>query len=87
MLHNNKKMNNLHFIPNNILTKFIKELTKYKMTINSISIMCIYIYIYIGIVRAGNETIGLSLTWAHNLFIRWALGFPTLGRSRHRDSK
>ena len=33
MLHNNyiyKKMNNLHFIPNNILTNFFKELTKYK---------------------------------------------------------
>ena len=23
-------MDNLHFIPNNILTKFVKELTKYK---------------------------------------------------------
>ena len=32
MLHNNnnKKMDNLHFIPNNILTKFLKKLTKYK---------------------------------------------------------
>ena len=30
------KMNNLHFIPNNIITKFFKELTKYKMNINSI---------------------------------------------------
>ena len=25
-----KKMDNLHFIPNNILTIFFKELTKYK---------------------------------------------------------
>ena len=25
-----KYMDNLHFIPNNILTKFFKELTKYK---------------------------------------------------------
>ena len=25
-----KKMDNLHFIPNNILTNFFKELTKYK---------------------------------------------------------
>ena len=25
-----KKMDNLHFIPNYILTKFFKELTKYK---------------------------------------------------------
>ena len=25
-----KKMNNLHFIPNNILTKLFKELIKYK---------------------------------------------------------
>ena len=39
------------------------------------------------IVRAGNETVGLNLTWAHNLFIGWALGFPTLDRSRNRNSK
>ena len=25
-----KKTDNLHFMPNNILTKFFKELTKYK---------------------------------------------------------
>ena len=25
-----KKRDNLHFIPNNILTKFFKEITKYK---------------------------------------------------------
>ena len=37
-------------------------------------------------VGARNETVRLNLTWAHNLFIKWALGFPTLG-SRHRDSK
>ena len=36
MFHNNyikkkkKNMDNLHFIHNNILTKFFKELTKYK---------------------------------------------------------
>ena len=32
VLHNNyiKKKDNLHFIPNNILTKFVKELIKYK---------------------------------------------------------
>ena len=31
VLHNNfKKMDNLHFIPNNILTNFFKKLTKYK---------------------------------------------------------
>ena len=34
VLHNNffffKNMDNLHFIPNNILTKFFKVLTKYK---------------------------------------------------------
>ena len=32
VFHNNlkKKMDNLHFIPNNILTKIFKELTKYK---------------------------------------------------------
>ena len=28
--NNNKKMDNLHFISNNILTKIFKELTKYK---------------------------------------------------------
>ena len=30
--HNNlkKNMDNLHFIPNNIITNFFKELTKYK---------------------------------------------------------
>ena len=45
-------MDNLYFIPNNILTKFIKELTKYKNTINSISIiyieiiLCILLYIF-----------------------------------------
>ena len=38
-------------------------------------------------VRAWNETVGFNLTWAHNLFIGWALGFPTLGRSRHRNSE
>ena len=32
VLHNNleKKKDNLHFISNNILTNFFKELTKYK---------------------------------------------------------
>ena len=32
VLHNNlkKNMDNLHFIPNNILAIFFKELTKYK---------------------------------------------------------
>ena len=33
VLHNNlkkKNTDNLHFIPNNILTNFFKELTKYK---------------------------------------------------------
>ena len=47
VIHNNfkkKYMDNLHFIPNNIFTKFFKELTKKKkMTINNI-------YIYIGII-------------------------------------
>ena len=31
-----KKMDDLPFISNNILTKFFKELIKYKMTINNI---------------------------------------------------
>ena len=33
VLHNNlkkKNMDDLHFIPNNVLTKIFKELTKYK---------------------------------------------------------
>ena len=37
-------MDNLHFIPNNILTKFFKELTKYK---NDYQYYLHYIYIYI----------------------------------------
>ena len=43
VLHNNKKkknknknMDNLHFIPNNIRTKYFKELTKYKNDFNNI---------------------------------------------------
>ena len=39
-----KKMDNLHFIPNNILTNFFKELTKYK---NDYQQYLNYIYIYI----------------------------------------
>ena len=40
-----KKMDNLHFIPNNILTNFFKELTKYKSDYQQ------YLnYIYIGII-------------------------------------
>ena len=53
MLHNNlkKKMENLYFIPNNILTKFFKELTKYKndyqQYFNYIRIiLCILLYIF-----------------------------------------
>ena len=30
VLHNNLKIDNLHFIPDNIRTKFFKELIKYK---------------------------------------------------------
>ena len=45
MLHNNNnKMDNLHFIPNNILTNYFKELTKYK---NNRQQYFNYIYIYI----------------------------------------
>ena len=39
------------------------------------------------IVGTRDETVGLELTWAHNLFVEWASRFSTLGRSRHRDSK
>ena len=40
------KMDNLHFLPNNILTKFFKESTKYKNDYISI-VFKLYIYIYI----------------------------------------
>ena len=39
-------MDNLHFLPNNILTIFFKELTKYKNDYISI-VFKLYIYIYI----------------------------------------
>ena len=44
------KMNNLHFIPNNILTNFFKELKKYKKKISIVYklyigiIICILLY-------------------------------------------
>ena len=40
-------MDNLHFISNNILTNFFKELTKYKNDYQQY-LNYIYIYIYIG---------------------------------------
>ena len=46
VFHNNnknKKMDNLHFIPNNIFIKVFKELTKYK---NDYQQYFNYIYIY-----------------------------------------
>ena len=45
---NKKKLNmdKLHFLPNNILTRFFKELTKYKNDYISI-VFKLYIYIYI----------------------------------------
>ena len=46
-------MDNLHFLPNNILTRFFKELTKYKNDYISIVfklyigiILCILMYIF-----------------------------------------
>ena len=45
-------MDNLHFIPNNILTKYFKELTKYEndnqQNLNYIyrNILCILFYIF-----------------------------------------
>ena len=44
-------MDNLHFTPNNILTIFLKELTKYKITINSTSIIYIRIILCILLYR------------------------------------
>ena len=54
VLHNNlKKMDNLHFIPNNVFAKFFKELIKYKndyqQYLNYIYIriiICILLYIF-----------------------------------------
>ena len=43
-----KNMDNLHFVHNNILTNFFKELTKYK---NDCQQYLNYIYIYIYIYR------------------------------------
>ena len=40
-------MDNLHFLPNNILTRFFKELTKYK---NDYILIVFKLYIYIGII-------------------------------------
>ena len=48
--------------------------------------MCVCVCVCV-CVRAGNEIIGPNFTWAHNLFLRWVSGFPTLCHSRHRDSK
>ena len=42
ILNKNKKFDDLHFLPNNILTRFFKELT-----INRYIYTYIYIYIYI----------------------------------------
>ena len=40
-------MDNLHFIPNKILTNFFKELTKYKNDYQQyLNYLYIYIYIY-----------------------------------------
>ena len=40
-------MDNLHFIPNNIVTNFFKELTKYKNDYQQyLNYIYIYIYIY-----------------------------------------
>ena len=44
-------MDSLHFIPNNILTKFFKKLTKYKNNYQQyLNYIHIYIYIYIKII-------------------------------------
>ena len=52
-MNRNKKKDNLHFIPNNIFTKFFKELSKYKndyqQYLNYIYvgfILCILLYIF-----------------------------------------
>ena len=38
-------------------------------------------FVWIPFVRAGNEVIGLNLTWAHNLFMKLVLGFGTKTQS------
>ena len=52
------------------------------MGVSKVSVIYIYIYIYIDkwrlhiiCVRAKNEVGGPALTWAHNLFVVWALDF------------
>ena len=49
VFHNNlKKMDNLHFVPNNILTIFFKKLTKYKNDYQQyLNYIYIYIYMYV----------------------------------------
>ena len=41
-----KKNDNLHFIPNNILTKFFKELTKYKNDYQQYLNYIMYLIVY-----------------------------------------
>ena len=52
-------MDNLHFIPNNILTKFFKELTKCK---NDYQQYLNYIYIYIQELYYASYYISLSVS-------------------------
>ena len=52
-------MNNLHFIPNNILTNFLKELTKYK---NDYQQYLNYTYIYIYELYYASYCISLSVS-------------------------
>ena len=43
------------------------------------------IQININTMRTKRETNGPPLVWAHNLFVTWAFGFPTLGGSMYRN--
>ena len=52
-------MDNLHFIPNNILTSFFKELIKYK---NDYQYYLNYIYIYIYELNYASYYIFLSVS-------------------------
>ena len=37
--------------------------------------------------RTKRETNGPPLVWAHNLFVKWVFGFPTLGGSTYRNPR
>ena len=61
-----------------MILQYIQSILKYGFVGNTISFIFILIS-YLGnhTVHAKNEASGLVLTWAHNLFVMWALDFLT----------